>query len=156
MLDPRYGNVHLDANALEPPDPADKPLVSQFQELVHAQVLSVINPHGVQKEIDHPRTPASTKKDMEGIYTVQTNLTPNEILIRSRLVDLLRGDAASGRHAVDADHIFEAQKYGGRYFVTHDRRLLNHKNEIVEIIGARLEILTLREFMKACKDCGLV
>ena len=154
-MDPRIGNIHLDANALEPPSPADKLLVPQFKKMKQDHGLSVVNPHGVQVEIDDPRTPTSTKRDMEGIYTIPTNLTPEEQKDRSNLQALLRGGAALGKHAADADHIFEAAKYGGRYFVTHDKRLLKRKKEIAEITGDGLMIVTLREFMDICESFGL-
>jgi len=155
MLDPRYGTIHLDANALEPPHPEDKPFVSQFFDLVDTHALSVINPYGVQQEIDHPRTPASIRLDRRGISTIPTELTSNEKLIHSKLAVLLRGDAAPGKHAADASHIFESQKYGGRYFVTHDQRLLKRRDEIAGIIGSGFNIVTLREFLVICVDCGL-
>ena len=76
-------------------------------------------------------------------------------MVRSKLRDLMRGCAALGKHAADADHIFEALKYGGRYFVTHDKRLLKRKNEIAKITGAGPEIVTLQEFMRICNHFGL-
>ena len=92
---------------------------------------------------------------MQGIVTVQSNLTPDEELRRSELRKLLRGGAAAGKHEADADHIFEAAKYGGRYFVTHDKRVLGKKDEIAKIIGSGFEIVTLREFIEVCKKYDL-
>jgi hypothetical protein len=152
MFDPRYGNIHLDANALEPPDPSDRELVREFLKLRDDEVISVVNPHGVQREVNHPHTPSSTRMGMEGIFTIQTSQMPEEQTVRSRLRELMRGGAAAGRHAADAEHIFEASKYGGIYFVTHDRRIINKKTEIAHILGSRPAIVTLRQFIKVCKD----
>ena len=156
MQNPKYGNIHLDANALEPPEPKDNHLVAEFQRVKHEQTLSVVNPYGVQQEVDDPRTPTGTKDDMAGIYTIQTGLTSEEETIRAKLRDLLQGNAASGRHDADANHIFEAQKYGGGYFVTHDKRLLARKDKIANLIGPELRIVALRQFMDICNNCGLL
>jgi hypothetical protein len=155
MLDPRYGNIHLDANALEPPDPTDRDLVPEFLKLRDDEVISVVNPHGVQREVNDTRTPSSTRKQMEGIYTIQTNHIPQEQSVLSRLQNLIRGSAAPGRHAADAEHIFEASEYGGIYFVTHDRRIIRKKSEIALILGPRPAIVTLREFIDICRQCRL-
>jgi hypothetical protein len=151
MFDPRYGIIHLDANALEPPDPADRELVPEFLGLRDDEVLSVVNPHGVQREVDDPHTPNSTVMRMEGIYTIQTNHMPEEQIVRSRLQELMRGGAAVGRHAADAEHIFEAWKYGGIYFITHDKRIIKKKGEIARTLGSRPAIVTLREFIEICR-----
>lgn len=155
MLDPRLGNIHLDANALDPPIMDHRRLVSEFHEMVRAQELTVLNPHGVQQEIDNPRTPTSTQRDMQGIVTIQTNLTTEERRVHEELRKLICGSAAPGKHDADADHIFVASKYGGNYFVTHDQRLLKRKNEIATITGPRPDIVTLSEFMCICKRFGL-
>ncbi len=152
MRDPRYGNIHLDANALEPPDPADKDLVPEFLKLRENDVISVVNPHGVQRELDDPRTPSSTRTHTEGIYTLQTNQIPQEESVLSRLQDLMRGGAAPGRHAADAEHVFEASKYGGIYFVTHDGRIIRKKSEIAIILGPLPAIVTLRQFIDICRQ----
>ena len=155
MPDPRFGNIHLDANALEPPDPADMVLVSEFLKLKDDQVISVVNPHGVQLEVNDPRTPSRTRMNMEGIYTIQTNRTPQEKDVLLRLRKLMRGDAAPGRHEADAGHIFEASKYGGIYFVTHDQRILRKSSDIAGILGPLPKILTLRQFIQTCRQYRL-
>ena len=116
----------------------------------------MVLPKGVQDEIEHPNTPMATKLNMDGIYTIEVGLNSEETARRGKIKELLRGHASGSKHASDADHIFEASKYGGRYFITHDQRILGKRQELAKIIGDELQILTLRDFVEICKSFGLI
>lgn len=62
----------------------------------------------------------------------------------------MRGNAASEKHQADADHLFEAEKYGGGYFITHDKRILAKASAILEI-APLITISTLAEFIDTGK-----
>lgn len=80
--------------------------------------------HSNQREVDHPNTPPWVKqRALQMVFTIPVSLTPDEENVKSRIHDLLRGNAMSEKHKDDAEHLFEASKYG-RYFVTTDQRVL--------------------------------
>ncbi len=86
--------------------------------------------HSVQKETEHPNTPAWVKEFAKTmIYTNEVGLTMQEIELLNKIKKILAGEGLIANIAEDAIHIFEAQKYGS-YFITTDRRLLNKKFEI--------------------------
>ncbi|SFR20253.1 hypothetical protein SAMN04515673_11941 [Poseidonocella sedimentorum] len=60
---------------------------------------------------------------------------------------LLRGNAKPGKHEADADHLFEAGKYGGGYFLTHDKRIHKLVDQIKKIIPS-ISVVTLKEFVE--------
>lgn len=92
---------------------------------------NIIVAHSVQKELAHPNTPEDIRQLSKAfIYTIEGDLTQDEIERRNEIHMLIQGNAAPGRHKNDADHLFELSKYGGGYFVTTDRRLLKHSETL--------------------------
>lgn len=148
LPDPCFGNIFLDANALDRIDKQRSDLVDQFQRLAEELELNIVNPSGVQKEIDNMQTPRQTQMDMSGIYTIKVPLNHHEFSIREKLRQVMSGNAQSSKHYADADHLFEASKYG-RYFITHDRRIRMKQLEIVKLFPG-LNIVELHEFVKIC------
>ncbi|UWQ36656.1 hypothetical protein K3552_14390 [Leisingera aquaemixtae] len=134
LRDPRYCQVALDNNALRRNGATNSGLVDRFHDIEEQLGLSIIKPCGVEAELQHPNTPHAAKVDMGGIFSIATQLTDEETKARDRLRALLRGNAMSGKHQADADHLFEAEKYGGGYFITHDNRLHRTKREISDIL----------------------
>jgi hypothetical protein len=45
-----------------------------------------------------------------------------------------------------------ASKYGGGYFVTNDRRMINKRQELAEVLPPSLNIVTLEEFLRTFDD----
>ena len=75
----------------------------------------------------------------------------------ARLEDLrklLRGNAQSDKHDADAEHLFEASKYGGQFFITHDKRILSKSKAINALVG-RIRIVTLEDFLRDYDRAGL-
>lgn len=148
-LDPRFCQIMLDANSLDRIDATQSELVDRFHSCVDRLQLSVIKPQSVEREIGHPNTPKQVRKDMAGIYTISVGLTHDEVQKRAELRKLMIGNSTSNRHVSDADHLFEAAKYGGGYFVTHDRRYHLKSSKIVTLVPS-IKIVSLLEIVDIC------
>jgi hypothetical protein len=51
----------------------------------------------------------------------------------------------------DADHLFEAAKYGG-YFITHDQRILTRAGRLREVLPPSLTVVTLVDSLAIFDD----
>ena len=144
--DPRRCLIFLDANALNPVDEQRAAEVEEFNRLRRLLTLSIIKPHGVEREISHSNTPTRVRHQMNGLYTIPASLTQNEEWTKQELRRIMTGNASPDKHIADGDHLFEAQKYGARYFVTNDRRILKKEREINRL-APDIEIVTLAEMI---------
>jgi len=145
LLDRRKVNVVFDANAFDQqPDQ-----VKRLLALKAANKIGLIAPGGVRKEIQHPNTPAVVREIvLEQIYSLPVEPNDAERRQFTRIHAILQGNAAPGKHAADARHVFEAAKYGGDYFITHDRRINQTKRrELQVVLPPSLRIVTLIEFL---------
>jgi len=61
---------------------------------------------------------------------------------------LIQGNAKLGQHAKDAFHLVESAKYGGRFFITNDERLLKKVDEIWKML-LPLRVLKPTDFLEA-------
>lgn len=152
IRDPRYCNVYLDANALDCNDTARTSIVQDYQSEVERLELSDIVPYGVQNEIQHPNTPTQTAMNMDSIYTIPTPDSETEAFTRTKIRQVLRGNAREGKHQDDADHLFECYKYGGGYFITHDQRLIDKKKDEIERLLDGVTVSSLVEFVAICRS----
>ena len=126
-LSPRFTHIFLDSCAFDPDDENEAQCSERILESTNLMIEIM---HSVQREIDHPNTPAEVKsKAARIIRTGETNLTPLELVTRSEIRSLMRGNSKSDQYEQDADHLFELTKYGG-YFVTTDKRILS-KSELM-------------------------
>jgi hypothetical protein len=123
-LSPRLTHIFLDSCAFNPDE--DEALSSEsLCKNAESTGLMLEITHSVQREIDHPKTPNHVKsKASRLIYTIEENLTTQELARRSELRSLMRGNSTSDKYDQDADHLFELTKYSG-YFVTTDKRILS-------------------------------
>ncbi len=116
-IDPRYFNNFIDANVLDRMGDGHDDAVDEMLSLYERSEITLLLPHSVKAEIEHPRTPPEVKARAMGIiFTEPVTLTPNEVELHRRMRDLVRGNARPGKHDRDAYHVVEAAKYGG-YFV---------------------------------------
>jgi hypothetical protein len=69
------------------------------------------------------------------VFTLDTNLTPDERRRKRTLHKILTGNGTPEKYEADAAHVFEAGKYG-RYFITVDNRILAHRDELEAAGGA--------------------
>ncbi len=133
-IDPRIHNSFVDANFWDNSgNSLEDDAMLQILDLAQQCEINLIIPFSVKEEIEHPRTPPEIKKLAAGlVYTIQTQLTPNEITIHAKILGLIQGKAKLGQHDRDVLHLFEAQKNGGGYFITKSltRKLLNRMNRL--------------------------
>lgn len=91
--------------------------------------------HSTQKETDHPNTPAWVKQEANlFIFTNKVQLTDEEIKQKEKILNVLTGNGNPARMRSDAEHVFEASKYGS-YFVTVDERILKKQIELQNLCG---------------------
>ncbi len=150
-VDPRYYNNVIDTNILDRLEDGHDEAVDAMLALYRGNMVSFQLPYSVKAEIDHPHTPTEVKeRAREFIFTEPVTLTANEHALHAEVRELIRGNAAPGQHDQDAFHLFEAEKYGGGYFVTRDRRLLRKRAEIERLLG--LIVLAPTEFMSVYQE----
>ena len=147
-LDPRKVNVIIDANALDPSG-GDSAEVDRLLALRAAGKVNLIAPGGVRGEALHPKTPAGVRENVvTQIFSLPVGLNGMEQQQLAGIRAILQGNAAPGQHDADARHVFEAAKYGGGYFITHDRRINKTKRqELEKVLPSSLWIVTPAEFL---------
>ncbi len=150
-IDPRYFNTLIDAHVLDRtggPQDAD---VGEILRLGAEGDVSLVLPYSVKHEIEHPNTPAYVKQRATGLsYTIQVDLTPGERELYQRVLQIIQGDAKPGKHARDARHLVESDKYGGGYFLTNDGRLLKKAAGIGKLLN--MEIVTPAGFLEKYRE----
>ena len=150
-IDPRYFNTLIDANVLDRRGDADDEAVDEMLSLYGDGKITLLMPHSVKAEIEHPNTPAEVKaRAMSIIFTEPVTLTPNEVERHRQVRDLVQGNAVPGTHDRDAYHVVEAGKYGGGYFVTRDARLLKMGREVSALL--QIEVVSPTEFMRKYQE----
>jgi hypothetical protein len=147
MLDPRYGNNFIDANVLDRTGGPEDAAVDEILHLRDESAFTVLLPHSVKSEIEHPNTPAEVKRRAAGfIYSMPVQLTAPEMATHDKIRALIQGNAKPGQHARDAYHLVESAKYG-RHFITNDARLLKKADDIWKML--QLRVLKPSEFLDA-------
>lgn len=144
----RKATIALDANALDRIDAQRSRLVDEFLALLEELEIETRRPCGVMKELSNPGTPQRVREDMDGIFTTPTSDNSDEARLRAQIRRVLRGNSNSNKHDADADHVFEAQKYGCRFFVTHDRRISDGR--LAELVPS-IRFLALSEIVDLMK-----
>jgi uncharacterized protein with PIN domain len=71
------------------------------------------------------------------IYTIETSLTSDEQSGKAKILRILAGNGKPEKMAKDAEHVFEADKYGS-YFVTTDERILKKREELKDIVSVHI------------------
>ena len=129
-MSPWITNSLLDTCAFDPKYEPEASSALEIFRLHEDEELSIVLAHSVTREIDHPNTPPWVKKKaQQQIYTLQVGLNPEEAKRKARIHAVLTGNGNPANYEQDANHIFEAQKYGS-YFITTDGGILKKKNEI--------------------------
>ncbi|GBE04714.1 hypothetical protein BMS3Abin10_00330 [bacterium BMS3Abin10] len=65
------------------------------------------------------------------ISTIKTRLTDDKKKIKENIVRILAGKGKPENVLQDAEHVFEASKYG-TYFVTTDMRILKRQTDLLQ------------------------
>ena len=147
-LDPRICNIHIDANTLDRDGSGRDALLDRFMALRDAGKIIIVVPDSVLGEAAHPNTPTSVRTAMHSkVYTLPVARTAGEMDLLAKVRAALRGNAQPGKHDKDAEHLFEAEKYGGGYFITNDGRVLPKRGCLDKLIGPALSIVTVEEFL---------
>ena len=148
-IDRSIANNFLDSCAFDPKySPEDEASVELFDLYKKGKLLLQIA-HSTQKEIEHPNTPAWVKAEAQNlIYTIQVQLTPNEVATLRKIETILAGNGKVGNITQDARHVFEAQKYGS-YFITTDTRILDRAGALLKSCG--VVIVRPSEFLALVK-----
>ncbi len=147
FLDPRRANNFLDTCAFDPKYSPEHEAAEQIRSLGKQQIVQLLLAHSNQKEIDHPNTPADVKSEaLAMIFTIPTMLTTDEVNRQTKIHEVLTGNGKPEKYAADADHVFEAGKYGGGYFITTDQRILDKRVDLNKVSQAN--ILKPSEWLK--------
>jgi hypothetical protein len=151
-LDPCKCPVAIDANALNRDGSAHDDLVDRLLGLSSAGTIRLLVPKRVREEILDPRTPAHVQEAaLLQIFSYSVGLNSDEQRRHRIITQELQGNAKPGKHEADADHLFEAAKYGG-YFITHDDRIYRRAGRLGEVLPPSLTVVTLAEFLAIFDD----
>lgn len=151
MINPWTTNALLDSCAFDPANREEQQAADELFRLYRENDLSLAIAHSTKREIEHPNTPQWVKCEAsEKIFSMQVQLTPQELTIKKKLHTLITGNGKAEKYAADAENIFEAQKYGS-YFVTADGRLLDKAREVQALCG--VIILLPSEFLRLVRQC---
>lgn len=146
-INPFITNILIDSCAFDPKYGKE---ADASETILENNDLNLMIAHSTQKEINHPNTPKKVKTMAnERIYTIQTNLTPGEQREKQQILAILTGAGKPENMRQDAEHIFEAYKYGS-YFVTTDSRILK-KREKLRSVGIDCEIVLPSELLALVK-----
>lgn len=147
MIDPRICNIGHDANALDRDGTGRDALVDRFLNLASSRRLKVVVAGGVRDEVQHPNTPADVKDGvLPRIFNFRPGLNATQQEQRRRIREILQGNARPGKHDADASHLSEAAETGCGYFITHDKRILDKRDELHRALSPSLTVVTLTEF----------
>ncbi|MCP5080260.1 MAG: type II toxin-antitoxin system VapC family toxin [Alphaproteobacteria bacterium] len=145
MIDPKITNTVIDANVLRYDGSAKDAAVNRLISLWAEGEVTLVVPHSVMSELEHPNTPPQAKQLANSqIFSIPVTLTPGEREKRQLMRQILQGNAQTGKHWADADHVFEASKYGG-YFITEDTRINDKAPKLQP--ASELCIVRLAEFL---------
>lgn len=151
FLDPRRANNFLDSCAFDPKYAPEHESAQRIHAISRTERISIILAHSVQKEIDHPNTPAEVKAEAAAmIFTIPTSLTNGERKRHANIHAILTGNGKPEKYLADATHLFEAGKYGGGYFITTDQRILDRRDDLRGASGA--VIVTPAIWLKIYED----
>ncbi len=82
------------------------------------------------------------------IFNLRSGLNSLQRASRARVLAILQGNARAGKHAADASHVSEASETGCGYFITHDKHILDKRDELHAILPPTLNIVTLEKFFE--------
>jgi len=150
VISPLIVNNFIDSSAFDPKYEPETAAANEIHRLSDAGRFLLQIAHSSQKEIEHPNTPSWVKDRAAGLnYTLDVNLTEPERAVLSDIRRLLAGNGKVENIIQDAQHVFEAQKYG-HYFITTDNRILSR----AVVLKDRCTVIILRpsEFLKVAQE----
>ena len=149
FINPLITIIFLDSCAFDPYYPEDSASMELYQLCEQGELVLHIA-HSTQKEIEHPNTPSWVKQQANmSISTYKFQLIEEEIRRKDEILFILSGNGNPDRVRNDAEHVFEASKYGS-YFVTTDARILKKQAELYSLCG--VVILKPTEILKIIRE----
>ena len=144
-MNPWISNNFIDSCAFDPKYSPEDDSSREIFRLYADEQLGLMIAHSNLKEIEHPNTPDWVKAEARSrIYTIETERTSNEIALLNAIHALITGNGKPEQMRADAEHLYEATKYGS-YFVTTDKRLLRHSTELLALCG--INVVLPSEFL---------
>lgn len=145
-LDPRRTTNFLDSCAFNPKLPDEYAASREIERLYDDEKIVLLITHSVEKEIEHPNTPADVKKKaFEMVRTLATHPTQDEIKRQETIRIVFTGSGNPETYRADAQHLFLAGKYGG-HFITADGRILKKRNVLMKVCS--VDIFTPSEWLE--------
>lgn len=146
MISPWATNSMLDSCAFDPKYSPEHECALELHRLFSDKDLPLLIAHSTKKELEHPNTPRWVKAEAAArIYSLKTTRATAELSRFKEIHTILTGNGRPEKYLQDAEHVFEASKYGS-YFITTDRRILDKSGKISEIVP--LKILLPSEFLR--------
>src|SRR2546430_4919562 len=117
--DPKRTVNMIDSCAFDPKFEPEASASREILALADAQMFQLVVAHSTQKEIEHSNTPGEVKKRAaERNFSLPVELTEDEERIRSAIHRILTGNGKPESVREDAEHVFEARKYGAHFITT--------------------------------------
>ena len=150
-VSPPIANTYLDSCAFDPKYAPEDEAADQLFRLWHLGRIRLQITHSVAKEVEHPNTPVEVKAAAATmVYTLPVERHPREVAHLAGILAVLAGNGDPSNVREDAEHIFEAQKYGS-CFVTADDRLLRRAHDLSSLTGP-LQILRPTEMLTTVEE----
>jgi hypothetical protein len=112
---------------------------AEVETVLESEHVQCLLPHSVCTEASRSESPASVRAAVSRfLYTLGVPLTQPERSEMQQFVAAHRGDASPQNIDDDLSHVWETAKYGGRFFVTSDQRLLKRADAILAYKGVML------------------
>jgi len=132
---PFRSNIFIDSCAFDPKHEPETTAANQLKSLYENGKLNLIIAHSTAKELEHPNVPTDIKREAQGrIRSIEVSLTEGEKKRKRRILETLTGNGKPENMLQDAEHIYEAQKYGS-YFVTVDKGILRKADDLKALCG---------------------
>lgn len=102
-IDPRYFNNFIDAHVLDRTGGSEDAVIDEILSLVEEGKFTLLLPHSVKAETEHPNTPDDVKRRAAGLlFTEPVSLTAPEMELHAKVRTILQGNAKAGKHDRDA------------------------------------------------------
>lgn len=148
FIDPLiYKMTFIDANILNCEDDGEGAALGRILKLNDEEGIILFLPYSVQEEVNNPNTPEYVKQAARKfLFSCRVQLTAEELERYRKLVDAVKGNAKEKNIKKDLFHVAEAAKYGSKYFLTRDKRLLARSQKIAQQMD--IAVLTPSAFME--------
>jgi hypothetical protein len=144
--------IFFDSCTFHAPQEAEKEAMCGLLKFKEEGIIVGIISYKVDRELS--RAPSRiARKRVYKIYTIPLNLTEEEREIKTEIRRLLFSDRQSLKtnEMNDVDNVFEAQKYGCRYFVTLDNKHILSKGKYIKK-RFHLIVVTPSECLREIKE----